>query len=417
MPFVNSSRVVAGILAVTMFWTGSAQGQPTVSPAADPAGSDKYVGAYQLSPRLVLRITHDGEHFHVQLTHQSPFEVTPDGKGGFETSDQIGATFDFTTDEKGAISGLVLHQHGQTLPARRIDAAQANAVEAGPGPRNWPVLATSAPKRLTHDGSNYWPCFSPDGRSVLFAHTTDGQRWALFRISASGDEMEPVAKEALSVSATRPSWSSTSGAIAFTGTTKGHDAIWVMDGNGAGAHPLNIAGVSAEVDYPSWYPDGRRLAAMDAGDLVIRRVDLNGGPAETLTDHSKVLTGMPSVSPDGQWIVFAGQANSGQPYDQGQNSLWLLGPRGELKPLESAPTHGRAPVWSPDGTRIAFESDRGSPDGRYAIFTIGRDGAGLAQVTDYALNATHPVWSPDGRRMVFAVQDGAATQVAIVDLP
>ncbi len=126
---------------------------------------------------------------------------------------------------------------------------------------------------------------------------------------------------------------------------------------------------------------------------------------------------MPSVSPDGRWIVFAGQAKSGQPYDQGLNSLWLLGADGALKPLESAPTQGRAPVWSPDGTHIAFESDRGSPDGRYAIFTIGRDGTGLTQVTDYALNATHPVWSPDGRRMVFATQDGRATQVVIVDLP
>jgi Tol biopolymer transport system component len=83
---------------------------------------------------------------------------------------------------------------------------------------------------------------------------------------------------------------------------------------------------------------------------------------------------MPSVSPDGRWVAFAGQKNDGQSYDQEENVIWLLSDSGTLKTLEPNPVQGRAPVWSPDGTHIAFESDRGSPDGHYAIFVIGRDG-------------------------------------------
>jgi Tol biopolymer transport system component len=67
---------------------------------------------------------------------------------------------------------------------------------------------------------------------------------------------------------------------------------------------------------------------------------------------------------------------------------------------------------------LAFESDRGSPNGFYAVFIIDRDGSGLVQVTDYALNANHPVFSPDGQRLVFAMGDPAktATSIAVVTL-
>ena len=49
---------------------------------------------------------------------------------------------------------------------------------------------------------------------------------------------------------------------------------------------------------------------------------------------------------------------------------------------------------------------------------MNRDGSGLTQVTDYALNANHPVWSPDGKRLVISF--GAPDQengIAVIDLP
>jgi Tol biopolymer transport system component len=55
---------------------------------------------------------------------------------------------------------------------------------------------------------------------------------------------------------------------------------------------------------------------------------------------------------------------------------------------------------------LAFESNRGSVDGNYAIFVVNRDGTGLIQVTDYDLNATqHPAWSADERQMVFDARE------------
>jgi len=148
---------------------------------------------------------------------------------------------------------------------------------------------------------------------------------------------------------------------------------------------------------------------MDGEELNIKRIDLARHNTETLTDRKRFYTGMPAVSPDGKWIAFAGQRNAGQSYDQTKNSIWLLELRtGEIHSLEKTPGQGRAPSWSPDGTRLAFESSRAGDGGfrpNYAVFTIGRDGTGLRQVTDLQVNANHPVWSPDGKRLVVVSAD------------
>jgi Tol biopolymer transport system component len=77
----------------------------------------------------------------------------------------------------------------------------------------------------------------------------------------------------------------------------------------------------------------------------------------------------------------------------------VVGEDGALRTLEDMPVQGRSPAWSPDGSRLAFESDRGNDEGRYAA---------------------HPAWSPDGRRMVFDAKDPKGDHVfgiAIIDAP
>jgi Tol biopolymer transport system component len=153
------------------------------------------------------------------------------------------------------------------------------------------------------------------------------------------------------------------------------------------------------VYYPHWYPDGKRLALLDAASNVIKRVDLRGGAAVTVTNRGQVLSGMPSVSPDGQWIALAAQKNAGQRYDQTKTQSLVSDTGDHLQSLERTPGQGRTPAWSPDGQWFAFESNRSSPNQLYAVFVINREGTSLRQVTPYGLNANHPVVC--GRKTAF----------------
>lgn len=131
---------------------------------------------------------------------------------------------------------------------------------------------------------------------------------------------------------------------------------------------------------------------------VIKRVDLDQGTVQALTSREEILAGKPAVSPDGRAIAFAGRPNTGTS-SQSENRIWLLedGARWELDPEQ-----GRAPAWSPDGEWVVFESDRGSPNGHYALFVVPRAGGQALQPTSFDIHANHPAWSPDGSEIAFS---------------
>jgi Tol biopolymer transport system component len=137
-----------------------------------------------------------------------------------------------------------------------------------------------------------------------------------------------------------------------------------------------------------------------------------------LTTFPEVCAGRPGVSPDGETVVFAGNAGG---FAQSANQLWVVTPHAKpwrLEQAEPALAQGRGPRWSPDGKWIACTSTRPSPNPLEttpkAIWIISADGDQAYRLTDHTFNPLHVAWSPDQKRLACG---GFGCGLAVLDLP
>lgn len=85
----------------------------------DPSVYDAYVGEYQLAPNFILTITRDGNRLLTQATGQPQVEIFPESETRFFLR-VVEAQITFVRNEQGQVTGLILHQGGRDMPARKI---------------------------------------------------------------------------------------------------------------------------------------------------------------------------------------------------------------------------------------------------------------------------------------------------------
>ena len=115
------------------------------------------------------------------------------------------------------------------------------------------------------------------------------------------------------------------------------------------------------------------------------------------------IAGPPALSPDGARAVYP-LTIVDEPANGYQTHLWIvtIAPRGNggqgQRQLTTARARDTGPRWSPDGSRLAFLSDRG---GSKQIGVITVDGGEARPATSGALSPSEFAWSPDGKWLAF----------------
>jgi dipeptidyl aminopeptidase/acylaminoacyl peptidase len=218
-----------------------------------------------------------------------------------------------------------------------------------------------------------------------------------------------------------------------------NSTIWITAADGSSS-PRQFTTSPQSSNSPRWSPDGRWLAFLSTragGDQAeparaqIYLLSLAGGEARRVTNLKNGVSSF-EWSPDGHRIVAVSRLgpsdnraenkersdvrhyrnisykfNDTGWYDDKRAHLWVVDVKsGTAKQItEGDNWNDSDPHWSPDGTRIAFVSNRTGKEydenRNSDVWVIPAEGGSLTKISDHDEPDNSPRWSPDGKTIAF----------------
>jgi dipeptidyl aminopeptidase/acylaminoacyl peptidase len=221
---------------------------------------------------------------------------------------------------------------------------------------------------------------------------------------------EAVAMSAEGVSSSHPRWSPDGKYLAFlSARNEGKAQVWLL--SRAGGEAQHLTDTPQDVDDFVWSPDSTRLVVIlrDPSEEELAAAKTKEKEKEGEDDKDK----KPKTKKP--WVIDRLQFKTDEVgyLDRRRAHLYVLDlATKQLTQITSGDYDDAHPAWSPDGSLIAFDSNRSKPDPDrtyntdvWVVAANNTDkGAQLTQVTTNPGDDSEPAWSPDGKLIAYTTQ-------------
>ncbi|CAN5171352.1 hypothetical protein BH20ACT16_BH20ACT16_06440 [soil metagenome] len=258
---------------------------------------------------------------------------------------------------------------------------------------------TGVRRLTTNPDGDRQPDWSPSGRAI--AYTIDKPdspiNFEVARMTASGTDHRRLTTTATGEASSQPSWRPDARAILFrrSGPTSRVGTIWQMGPLGE-APRLRLAPQAPPL-YPSFSPDMGHvlytaiLSPTGDTDRGIFSQDAIGSDVATLFDVAGAYDSAPAWSPDGSRIAFESDADVDGANPERDMEIWVMGADGsDPRQITRNTAHDEGPSWSHEGGLLAYTS---GPDERLGdIHVMTTDGRCVRRLTSFAGSDESPDW-------------------------
>ena len=255
-------------------------------------------------------------------------------------------------------------------------------------------LLTSPPSGAMGDSN---PAISADGRMLAFRRTSATALSEIYLLNLSSGQTRQLTNFR-DAHIGRIAWTPDSREIVFAMLRNGAAHFWRMKIESGVVRPITTG--TERVFSPAISPRGDRLAYVVSTDHSnLWRFDISNSKPPTAGLPTRFTSSTrddsaPMYSPDGRKVAFSSDR-------AGSDEIWVVDANGggaQRLTTASGPDNG-SPRWSHDGSEIAFDSRR---DGNPEIYVVSSEGGKLRRVTNHPAEDVLPSWSRDGRWIYFA---------------
>lgn len=322
---------------------------------------------------------------------------------------------------------LTVHEAHDTYPVFSPDGQSVAFASNRAG--NYDVYLIPAeggrPVQLTHNSANDVPCaFSPDGKTVLFRSTREPgfpSGWDLYAVPIAGGTPRPVTRAGGTYGVFSPAGDRIAYVRGYESPSRrgyrgsANNEIWLCKSDGS--ENKRLTDFPGDDSSPCFTADGSAIVFVSdrSGSKNLWRTRLSDGRTEQLTHHAAGDVRRARISRDGRAVCYE--------FDGG---VWVL----RLDRPGERPAEARVTARIDDKTNptVKLTMTAGasemevSPDNRQIalvlrgeVFVMPAEGGAPNRITEHAGNDHDVVWSPDGKRLVFVSDRDGLDQLYVAE--